>query len=145
MTDSFEDLHKQLVAAQQQLYVKRQLKQYDANEQETIISQIKLLEKNITKQINDQLNKKVIVINIHGFHEQAKKMVLQRIIETFGYDMAIVDLSPFSWPSCRTGYQYKRLKIGDIPGDMIGIEYLRDMFRTHYGVFDGKVLFEHLR
>ena len=67
MTDSFEDLHKQLVAAQQQLYVKRQLKQYDANEQETIISQIKLLEKNITKQINDQLNKKVIVINIHGF------------------------------------------------------------------------------
>lgn len=141
MTDSFEDLHKRLLAAQQQLYFKKHLKGYSVEEQEVIMSQFILLENSVKKQIDDQLNNKVIIITIDEVHEQAKKMVLQRMLETFGLNMTIVNVYPYPWPTCPTGYQCKYLKVGDVPGNVIGMEYTKSVFVRNLHVFDGRRLF----
>jgi len=140
MTDSLEDLYKRLLAAQQELYLKT-LECRD-NIQEKIKHEVETLEKDIIEQINTQLNKEVIIINIDlKFSWKAARITLRRIIEKFGSTMTIVNLTP-----CPIGYQYKRLKIGDTPGNIIAIEYLGTHFTNNdKGIIDGKVLFEDLR
>lgn len=152
MTDSFEDLHKQLLAAQQQIYVKKQLEKYSADEQETIMTHITQLELSVKQQITHQLKKKVIVISIAEVHKEAKRIVLQHIIATFGSNMTIVNISPI----CCNGYippvyqghhpnsqKYYTLEIGDIPGDMIAIEYVRELFVKDSGIIDGAKIFTY--